>query len=91
MAEDSSAIVVKPQDEELSPIILRVGKKKKRAVKDLKRGRGRLMDEVEQTLADVRAGLGAAVNGKDFVPVILIYREKPKRKRRGFGRIGRLF
>jgi len=87
MAETTSTLVVKPADEELSPIILRLGKKKKRAIKDFKRGRGRLMDEVEQTLTEVRAGLGAAANGKDLVPVVMIYREKPKRKRRGFGRL----
>lgn len=83
MAEQTSAIVVKPDDAEVAPIILTLGKKKKRAVKDLKRGRGRLMDEVEQTLAEVRAGLGAEAHGKDLVPVVMIYRQKQKRKRRG--------
>jgi len=79
-------IVVKNVDTELSPIVLNVGKKKKRQVKDLKRGRGRLMDEVEQTLEDVRAGLGPQAQDTEFVPVILIFRQKPKRKR-GLGRI----
>jgi hypothetical protein len=87
MAEETSALVVNSVDEGLSPIVLSVGKKKKRAIKDFKRGRGRLMDEVEQTLEEVRAGLGANAIGKELVPVVMIYRQKQKKKRRGFGRL----
>ncbi len=73
--------------EEITPIVLKVGKRKKRAIKDLKRGRGRLMDEVEETLEEVRIGLGAEGAQKGLVPVVLLYREKPKRRKGG----GRLF
>lgn len=83
-----AGIIIKSTDSELSPIILDVGKKKKRQVKDLKRGRGRLMDEVEQTLEDVRAGLGPQAEAKEIVPVVLLIRQKPKRRRGGgFGRL----
>jgi len=68
--------------DELSPIILDVGKRKRRAIKDLERGRGRIMDEVEQTLAEVRQRLGSAAEGKELVPLVMIYRRKPKRRRR---------
>jgi hypothetical protein len=68
----------------LAPIILDLGKKKKRAIKSLKRGRGRLMDEVEQTLAEVRAGLGADGSNKELVPIVMIYQRKRKR-RKGLG------
>ena len=69
--------------DELQPIILNVGKRKRRVIKDLERGRGRLMDQVEQTLLEVRARLGAAAEGKEIVPVVMIYRHKLKRRRRG--------
>lgn len=72
--------------EPIAPIILDLGKKKKRALRDLKRGRGRLMDEVEQTLDEVRAGLGDQMEGKELVPVVMVYRKKSRRRRRrGFG------
>jgi len=74
--------------QQVAPIILDMGKKKKRAVRDLKRGRGRLMDEVEQTVEEVREGLGAEAEGKELVPIVLVYRRKQKRRRRGgFGRL----
>jgi Family of unknown function (DUF6200) len=67
--------------EEITPIVLKVGKRKRRVIKDLKRGRGRLMDEVEQTLEEVRVGLGAEGERKELVPVVLIYREKDKKRK----------
>lgn len=69
---------------QLAPIILDLGKKKTRAVKGLKRGRGRLMDEVEQTIEEVRAGLGADAASKEIVPIVMIYQKKRKR-RKGLG------
>lgn len=84
MAEGSSDIVLGSSDVALSPIVLLVGKQKRAAIKDLERYRGPLVDEVGQTLAEVRRELGAATNGKELVPVILIYREKSRRRpRRG--------
>jgi hypothetical protein len=72
--------------EHTAPIILDLGKKKRRALKDLKRGRGRLMDEVEQSLEEVRVSLGEEMQGKQIVPIILVYKRKEK-KRKGLGRI----
>jgi hypothetical protein len=70
--------------QQIAPIILDLGKKKKRQLRDLKRGRGRLMDDVEETLEEVRANLGAQAQDKELVPVIMIYKKKSKR-RRGLG------
>jgi hypothetical protein len=63
------------------PIILDLGKKKKRSLKALKRGRGPLMSEVEQSLDEVRIGLGDELAGKQLVPVVLVYKRKSKRQR----------
>jgi len=82
MSQELSPVVSNVDMDQLSPVILKVGKKKKRAIKDFKRGRGRLMYEIEQTLADVRAALGARAAGKELVPVVMIYRQKQKRRRR---------
>lgn len=68
-----------------TPIILDLGKKRRKVIKALKRGRGRLVDEVAQTLQEVRLGLSPEeAKGKEFVPIVLIYRQRQKR-RRGMG------
>jgi len=73
--------------EHTAPIILDLGKKKRSALKDLKRGRGRLMDEVEDALGEVLASLGDEAEGKQMVPIVLVY----KRKRKRGGELGRLW
>jgi hypothetical protein len=67
---------------ELEPILLDVGKVKKRAITELGRGRGKLMDEVERALRE--AGLGEA-DGVTLVPVLVVFGRKRKRKKRRSG------
>jgi Family of unknown function (DUF6200) len=72
----------------VAPIIIDLGKEKKGRIKDLKRGRGRLMAEVASVLTEVRAGLGDDAGNKQLVPVVLIYKKKNRRGRnRGGGRV----
>jgi hypothetical protein len=66
----------------IAPVIIDLGKEKKGRIKDLKRGRGRLMAEVAAVLSEVRAGLGADADSKQLVPVLLIYKKKGKKRRR---------
>ncbi|HEX8475531.1 MAG TPA: hypothetical protein VF666_16000 [Pyrinomonadaceae bacterium] len=72
-----------------APIIIDLGKEKKKRIKDLKRGRGRLMAEVAAVLNEVRTGLGDEGDSKQLVPIVLIY--KKKRKGKGGGGGGGLF
>jgi|GEM_PF-1395224 len=65
---------------ELAPIIIDLGKEKRKRIKDLKRGRGRLMNEVAGVINEARMNLGAEAEGKELIPIILIYRKKRKRK-----------
>jgi hypothetical protein len=65
---------------EIAPIIIDLGKEKRKRIKDLKRGRGRLMNEVAGVINEARINLGAEADGKEFIPIILIYRKKRKRK-----------
>lgn len=64
--------------------ILNVGKQRKRRIRQLKRGEGRLAQKVDLTLGQVRSMLGAELEGKAVIPVILLYRKK-SRGRRGLG------
>lgn len=66
-----------------APIILDMGKTKRRRVRQLKRGRGRLLDDVQDAVQQVSAEMGEQANGKQLVPVVLIYRKKRKRGRGG--------
>jgi hypothetical protein len=61
------------------PIFIDLGRHKRRLLKQLERGRGRLHDELQAALADVRAGLTSEDADRRFVPVVVIYRLKKKR------------
>ncbi len=71
----------KPSTEMTQPVIIDLGKQKNRAVKNLKKGKGKLWGEVLDVVEEVKDMLGTEADGKVLVPVVLIYREKPKRKR----------
>ena len=73
----------------IAPVIIDLGKEKKGRIKDLKRGRGRLMAEVAAVLNEVRAGLPDDGGNQQLVPVVLIYKKKNRRrgKNRGGGRL----
>jgi len=65
----------------IAPIVLDLGKKKKKLIKELKRGEGKLMEDVAQAVEEVRANLGTHASGKDLIPVVIVY----ERKRRARG------
>jgi hypothetical protein len=67
-----------------APIIVSLGKKKRKAIKRLKRGKGPAMDEVMDVVDQVQANLGAQAEGKILVPVVVIYRQKQRRLRGWF-------
>ena len=65
------------------PIILNIGKTKKKNIRDIRRGQGKIMNDVEDAMAEVTSSLGEQVDGKQLVPVVLIYRKKRRGRRRG--------
>ena len=64
-----------------APIIVSLGKKKKKAIKRLKRGKGSTMDEVMDVIDQVQANLGEQAAGKILVPVVIVYKQKQRRLR----------
>ena len=66
--------------EVLAPVIVPLGKKKKKAIKRLKRGEGSAMDEVLDVIEQVQGNLGEQANGKIILPVVVIYKEKSRRR-----------
>ena len=65
----------------IAPIVLDLGKKKKKLIKALKRGEGKLMEDVAQAVEEVRSNLGGHAVGKDLIPVVFVY--ELKRRSRG--------
>jgi hypothetical protein len=64
-----------------APVIVSLGKKKRKVMKRLKRGKGPVMDQVMDVLEQVQDQLGSQAEGKILVPVVIIYKEKQKRFR----------
>ena len=67
-----------------APIIVNLGKKKRKTIKRLKRGKGRAMDEVMDVVDQVQTSLAAQAEGKILVPVVIIYGQKQRRLRGWF-------
>jgi hypothetical protein len=61
-----------------SPIVVDLGKQKRKRIKQLKKGRGRLVERINEVVAQVRSELGAEVEGKELVPVAVIFRRNGK-------------
>ena len=71
-----------PQAAEVTqPIIINLGKKRRKHIKRLKKGKGKLWDEVLDVLEEVEASMGEDAEGKTIVPVVMVYRQKSKRRR----------
>jgi hypothetical protein len=64
----------------VTPIIVDLGKKKPKQIRALKRGSGKLMDEVGEVLNRVRDSLGSEADVKNLVPVVIIYRKKESKR-----------
>jgi hypothetical protein len=61
-----------------APIVLDLGKQRKKRVKELRRGEGRLMDEVNASIEELRTA--GALSG-DAQAVVVIVREKRRKTR----------
>jgi len=59
-------------------IILDVGRQKRSAIEDLKRGIGTLADEVRQAAQPAAEPTGAS--GKELVPVVVLYRKRDRKR-----------
>ena len=65
----------------VAPIIIDLGKKSRKQVRLVREGAGKLMDEISVTLEDLRAD---GTIKPDAQPVLIIVRQKPRRKAFGW-------
>ena len=67
---------------QIPPIVVDLGKTKAKRIKQLKKGKGPLLSEVNEAVASARQQLGDELAGKDLLPIVLVYRKRPKRSSR---------
>ena len=64
-----------------TPVIIDLGSRKKKAIKRLKNGRGKLMAEVGLAIEQVRAGWTDGEQDKN-TPIVIIYKKKKRGKKK---------
>ena len=69
------------------PIIIDLGKQKSGAIKKLKKGEGKLWDEVFDVVEEVKELLEEDTEGKILIPIIMLYQKKSKQQRINFERM----
>ncbi|HEY3134822.1 MAG TPA: hypothetical protein VGL29_02110 [Blastocatellia bacterium] len=62
------------------PVVIDLGSQKRKDIRKLENGAGKLMLEVDLAVEHARARLPDEDKDKMFVPVVIIYRRKPKRR-----------
>jgi len=66
----------------IAPVVVDLGKEKSKTLRALKKGEGKLVEEVARVIEEVRAK-SSELADKELVPVVMIYRKKPNLKRGG--------
>ena len=81
MGDESAQTPAQTPAEMAQPIIVDLGKQKSKNLKDLKKGQGKLWEDLLSVVEEVKEMLGEEGNNKVVIPVVVIYQEKPKRQR----------
>lgn len=66
-----------------APVILDLGKTSRKSIRQLRQGQGKLLGDVQDAIQEVTTSLGEQAEGKQLVPVVLVYRKKARRRRGG--------
>lgn len=72
---------VVPEPAGIAPIVVDLGKKKKKDIRALKRGEGVLIEDVQRVLDEIRAH-SSELSTKELVPIVILYRKAAKRSAR---------
>lgn len=81
-ATAGAALAAAPGDEDadsLPAIVVDVGKVGRKAVQELKRGKGGLMQQIAHVVGSVRSQLGEDADDVPLLPVVIVYRQKSKK------------
>jgi len=83
VAKEHTTTTPAPGSNQFPPVVLDLGKVKKKLIKALKQGEGELMEDVAEAVEAIRTSLSAELEGKVLVPVVVVY-EKKTAKKAGF-------
>lgn len=64
---------------QLPPVVVDLGKTKKKLIRELKHGEGKLMEDVKEAVEAVRSNL-PEMEGKELIPIVIIYERKTPRR-----------
>lgn len=65
-----------PEGHMSSPVIIDIGKQRRKRVRQMRKGRGKLFQEIMHAVESLKA---ESAVGRDSVPVIVVVREKPSK------------
>jgi hypothetical protein len=80
-ADAPAPITLRSSGDVTAPIVVDLGRRRRKQIKQLKRRKGPLVEEVDDVIAQVRAALAADLDGKTLVPIVMVYKQKKKRAR----------
>ncbi len=63
------------------PIIVKAGKRTKKAINKLKNGEGRLAEEVREAVNDALLIQGSKAAPNEYLTCVIIYERKPKKQK----------
>jgi len=64
--------------------VIDLGKQRRKRIKELRRGEGKLMDEINASIEELRT---AGALGADVQPVVVVVRQKRRKMRGGLPRL----
>ena len=67
-----------------APVVIDLGKQRRKRIKELRRGEGKLMDEINASIEELRT---AGALGADVQPVVVVVRQKRRKMRGGLPRL----
>ena len=70
----------------LPMIVIDLGNRGRKKIKQLKEGEGPLMQEVEEAIEEVREQLGEEATDQGLLPVVLLYGKRPKKAKKCLAR-----
>jgi hypothetical protein len=73
--------IVETTTQVVPPIIVDMGRQKVKNLKALKKGEGKLWEEVQEVVDQIQEQLGERIQGQAFLPVVILYEKKTKRQR----------
>lgn len=65
----------------LPPLVIDLGKLKRKTARRLKKGEEALTDRIQGALDETLKKLGPEVEGKEVLPIVMLFEKKPKKRK----------